>query len=52
MRSSHRADYAQPRVIPKATLERYCEVIAALKILTCNGKGRHLSTVQAIRPLK
>ncbi len=52
MRSSRRADYAQPRVMPKATLERYCEVIAALKIRTCNGKGRHLSTVQAIRLLE
>lgn len=52
VRSSRRADYAQPRVMPKATLERYCEVIAALKIRTCNGKGRHLSTVQAIRLLE
>ncbi|CDN10655.1 putative integrase protein [Richelia intracellularis] len=38
--------------MPKATLERYWEVIAALKIRTCNAKGRHLSTVQAIRLLE
>ena len=35
-----------------ATLERYCEIIAALKVRTTNGKGRHLSTVQAIRILE
>ncbi|MEL6936685.1 MAG: IS481 family transposase, partial [Cyanobacteria bacterium J06607_17] len=47
-----RADYGQPRVMPKTTLERYCEVIAAIKLRTSNGKGRHLSTVEAIRLLE
>lgn len=47
-----RADCDVPRVIPKATLERYCEIIAAIKIRTSNRKGRHLSTVQAIRLLE
>jgi hypothetical protein len=47
-----RADRGMPRVMPKVTMERYCEVIAALKIRTCNRKGRHLSTVQAIRLLE
>lgn len=47
-----RGDYGQPRVMPKVTLERYCEVIAALKIRTNNRKGRHLSTVTAIRLLE
>ncbi|NEP19901.1 MAG: transposase family protein, partial [Leptolyngbya sp. SIO4C1] len=47
-----RADYGQPRVMPKITLERYCEVIAAIKIRTSNKKGRHLSTVEAIRLLE
>ena len=50
--SARRADYGQPRVMPKPTLLRYCEVIAALKIRTTNGQGRHLSTVQAIRLLE
>ena len=50
--SVRRADYGQPRVMPKPTLLRYCEVIAALKVRTSNGQGRHLSTVQAIRLLE
>ena len=50
--SVRRADYGQPRVMPKPELLRYCEVIAALKIRTSNGQGRHLSTVQAIRLLE
>lgn len=51
-RSARRADYGQPRVMPKQKLLRYCEVIAALKIRTSNNQGRHLSTVQAIRLLE
>lgn len=50
--SVRRADYGQPRVMPKQTLLHYCEVIAALKVRTSNGQGRHLSTVQAIRLLE
>lgn len=52
LHSVQRADAGVPRVMPRAMLERYCEVIAALKIRTCNRKGRHLSTVQAIRLLE
>jgi len=48
----NRADRGVPRVLPRAELERYCETIAALKIRTANRKGRHLSTVQAIRLLE
>lgn len=33
-------------------MERYCETIAALKIRTSNQKGRHLSTVRALRLLE
>ncbi len=51
-RSARRTDYGQPRVMPKQNLLRYCEVIAALKVRTSNGQGRHLSTVQAIRLLE
>ena len=50
--STKRADSGQPRVMPRVTLERYCEVIAALKIRTTNKKSRHLSTVSAIRLLE
>lgn len=52
VRSVRRVDYDVPRIIPKARLERYCEIIAAIKIRTSNRKGRHLSTVQAIRLLE
>ena len=52
VRSVRRADCGVPRVIPKDGLERYCEIIAAIKIRTSNRKGRHLSTVQAIRLLE
>ncbi|AFL72266.1 IS481 family transposase [Thiocystis violascens] len=48
----NRADRGVPRVLPPAELEHDCEVIAALKIRTSNKKGRHLSTVQAIRLLE
>lgn len=50
--SLRRADYGQPRVMPKSTLEHYCEVIAAIKLRTSNRKGRHLSTAEAIRLLE
>lgn len=52
LQSLRRSDYGIPRVMPQTTLEQYCEVIAALKIRTSNKKGRHLSTVQAIRLLE
>jgi hypothetical protein len=49
IKSSRRADCGIPRITSKVSLERYCEVIAALKIRTSNKKGRHISTAQAIR---
>ena len=35
-----------------ADLERYCELIAALKLRTRNKQGRHLSTRRAIELLE
>ncbi|MEM9543722.1 MAG: IS481 family transposase [Cyanobacteria bacterium P01_E01_bin.42] len=52
LHSVRRTDAGVPRVMSKTTLESYCEAIAALKIRTSNRKGRHLSTVQAIRLLE
>ena len=49
---AQRADCGQPRVLPKAELERYCELVAALKLRTTNKKGRHLSTARAIELLE
>jgi hypothetical protein len=51
-RALGRADRGIPRVLPKAELERYLELIAALQVRTSNGKGRHLSTREAIRVLE
>ncbi|MFI3048707.1 IS481 family transposase [Pseudomonas coronafaciens] len=47
----HRADRGKPRVLQQAQLERYCELIAALKLRTTNKQGRHLSTRRAIELL-
>jgi hypothetical protein len=33
-----RADRGTPRVLPRAQLERYCELIAAIKVRTSNKK--------------
>jgi hypothetical protein len=44
-----RSDRGNPRVLPQNEMERYCELIAALKVRTSNRKGRHLSTAEAIR---
>jgi hypothetical protein len=51
-RAVNRADRGQPRLLPKAELERYLELIAAIKLRTSNRKGRHLSTTEAIRLLE
>ena len=50
--AAHRADHGKPRVLQKAELERYCELIAALKMRTTNKLGRHLSTRRAIELLE
>lgn len=44
-----RADRGTPRLLPVEQLERYCELIAAIKVRTSNKKGRHLSTTESIR---
>jgi hypothetical protein len=50
--SAHRLDKGKPRKLSRAEMERYCEVIAAFKIRTCNKKGRHISTARAIELLE
>ena len=47
-----RADSGQPRSVPTAEMERYCELIAAIKLRTSNKQGRCLSTGEAIRLLE
>jgi len=46
--AAHRSDHGKPRSMPQTELERYCELIAALKLRTTNKQGRHLSTGRAI----
>ena len=47
-----RADRGSPRALSAVELQRYCELVAALKVRTENGKGRKLSTVRAIELLE
>jgi hypothetical protein len=47
-----RADRGSPRALPGEQLQRYCEIVAALKLRTENGKGRKLSTIRAIELLE
>lgn len=51
-RAAHRVDHGTPRLMPKPELERYCELVAALKLRTTNKAGRHLSTKRAIELLE
>ena len=37
--------------MPAAEIERWCEIIAAMKVRTTNRKGRHLSTVRILQLL-
>jgi hypothetical protein len=50
-RDAHRADRGTPRVMPAAEIERWCEIVAAMKVRTTNRKGRHLSTVRILQLL-
>ena len=51
-RGLRRADRGTPRVLPPHEMERYCELIAAIKMRTSNKKGRHLSTAESIHLLE
>lgn len=51
-RSLRRADRGEPRKLTRHELERYCEIVAALKLRTSNLKGRHLSTTRCIELLE
>lgn len=47
-KSVRRVDHGSTRIAPQAEMERYAEIVAALKIRTTNKKGRHVSTARAI----
>lgn len=51
-KSVRRTDHGTTRVAPQAEMDRYAEIVAALKIRTTNRKGRHVSTARAIEFLE
>jgi len=50
-RALHRSDRGRPRKLPQREMERFCELVAAMKLRTTNLKNRHLSTGRAIELL-
>ena len=50
-RALHRSDRGRPRKLPPREMERFCELVAAIKLRTTNLKNRHLSTGRAIELL-
>lgn len=50
-KDAHRADRGRPRAMPAPEIERWCEIVAAMKVRTTNKKGRHLSTVRTLQLL-
>ncbi len=50
-RDAHRTDQGRPRAMPAAEVERWCEIVAAMKLRTTNRKGRRLSTVRVLELL-
>lgn len=51
LHDAHRADRGIPRVMSPSEIERWCEVVAAMKARTTNKKGRHLSTERVLELL-
>ena len=49
---SRRSDFNQTRVVPTVEMEKFCEIVAAVKIRTLNKKKRHLSTARVIHILE
>ena len=50
-KDAHRADRGRPRAMPASEIERWCEIVAAMKVRTTNKKGRHLSTARTLQLL-
>lgn len=50
-RSLHRRDRGASRNVTRGEMERFCEVIAALKLRTTNKNGRRMSTGRALELL-
>ena len=50
-RSLHRRDRGRRPRLPQQEMERFCELVVAIKLRTTNLKNRHLSTGRAIKLL-
>jgi hypothetical protein len=50
-KDAHRTDHGRPRSMPAPEIQRWCEIVAAMKVRTTNKKGRHLSTVRTLQLL-
>lgn len=50
-KDAHRTDHGRPRSMPALEIQRWCEIVAAMKVRTTNKKGRHLSTVRTLQLL-
>ena len=51
-KSVRRVDHGDTKAVPVIEMERYAEIIAALKVRTTNKKGRNVSTARAIQLLE
>lgn len=50
-KDAHRSDRGKPRVMTACEVERWCEIVAAMKVRTTNKKGRHLSNARILELL-
>jgi hypothetical protein len=50
-RSLHRRDRGRVRRLPQQEMERFCELVVAIKLRTTDLKNRHLPTGRAIELL-
>jgi hypothetical protein len=50
-KDAHRSDRGRPRSMQAPEIERWCEIVAAMKVRTTSKKGRHLSTARILQLL-
>jgi hypothetical protein len=51
-KTTARSDNGKPRILPASQMEKYCSLVAALKMRTTNKQNRHLSTRACIAILE
>ena len=47
-KDAHRADRGRPRSMPAPEIERWCEIVAAMKIRTWKASHQHRSAAKAV----